>query len=63
MPVKTNDHDKTGIVVLIPAKVLHFIRDFDNEISAIIHSCLQISKKICIDISVAAEIQRKPELL
>ena len=45
MPVKTDDHESTSNAVLIPAKVLCFIKGNDNEIMAIIHSCLQTTKK------------------
>jgi len=45
MPLKTDDHEEIDNIVLIPAKVLCFIKGLNNEISAIVHSCLQSTKK------------------
>lgn len=48
MSIQTDDDDKIGSVLLIPAKVICFVMDDDKEITAIIHSCLQKSKKASV---------------
>ena len=47
-PVSTENSDPTNDVMLIPAKILCFVKDHKGKMFAIIHSCLENTAKMSV---------------